>query len=400
MAKRIRARTTPEALKWARVTAGYSIEDIACWAKKTPEEVRGWESGDNPLFMGQFRNLANRYKRPLSDFYLPEPPKERPLPRDFRRLPGEVAGTYSPALRLQLRLARERQEVAEYLAEDIGEQAHAFEGSARIDENPEAVGERVREMLKVTEDEQATWHGHYQALKEWRARIERARVLVFKFEKVHTGEALGFSVMARKFPVIGINVSQKPNGQIFTLLHEFAHLLLGESSICDIDDYTARDSRELRAEVFCNHVAAATLMPSAPFLAHELVAARGGARDWSDNDIAAIARKFSVSREATVRRLLTFDKTTKEFYQRKRSEYQEQYQQDRERERQANKGKPFMRGQVNRTVSNLGKQYVSIVLQSYGGRRITLADAANYLQVRASNVSKVQKLAFGGATLD
>ena len=58
--------------------------------------------------MAQLRRMAAAYRRLLSDFYLPRPPEDDPLPHDFRRLPGEVAFRYSKALRYQLRQARQR----------------------------------------------------------------------------------------------------------------------------------------------------------------------------------------------------------------------------------------------------------------------------------------------------
>ena len=71
--------------------------------------------------MGQLRDLANLYKRPLSDFFLPEPPQESPIPHDFRRAPGSIAGLYTPDLRKQLRFARERQDLARALSEEFPE---------------------------------------------------------------------------------------------------------------------------------------------------------------------------------------------------------------------------------------------------------------------------------------
>ena len=396
MAKRIPALINPDILIWARETAGYTVEDIAAWLKKDPDDVRGWESGEKPLYMGQLRDLANRYKRPLSDFYLPQRPKERPIPHDFRRLPGEIAGRYSPDLRKQLRFARERQEIAEYLYEEKGEKAPQFMHKVSLDDDPEAVGNRVRRLLRVTIDEQASWRDPYAALRAWRSRIEDLGAFVLKFENVDLTEALGFSIFDETFPIIAVNVKLKPRGQTFTMLHEFTHRLLGESSTCDTDDYTTRGSHELRTEMFCNHVAAASLMPQSSFLAHPVVRSRSGASDWEEHEISRIADTFVVSREAAVRRLLTFEKTTLDFYRRKRAEYQAQYKDMRDRERKANKDKPFARGQAQRALSNFGRQFVQIVLESYGDKRITLADAANLLEVRAPNVRKIQELTVEG----
>ena len=63
--------------------------------------------------------MAAAYKRLLSDFFLSNAPEDDPIPHDFRRLPGEVAFRYSRALRYQLRLARQRRELALDLAAEL-----------------------------------------------------------------------------------------------------------------------------------------------------------------------------------------------------------------------------------------------------------------------------------------
>ena len=53
--------------------------------------MQAWEDGEAHPSMAQLRRMAAAYRRLLSDFYLPRPPEDDPLPHDFRRLPGEVA---------------------------------------------------------------------------------------------------------------------------------------------------------------------------------------------------------------------------------------------------------------------------------------------------------------------
>jgi Zn-dependent peptidase ImmA (M78 family) len=63
-------------------------------------------------------------------------------------------------------------------------------------------------------------------------------------------------------------------------------------------------------------------MPKERFLAESGVRnAPGGAIEWPDNTIEDLARHYGVSREAVVRRLITFARTTDGFYRRKRAQY-------------------------------------------------------------------------------
>jgi transcriptional regulator with XRE-family HTH domain len=121
MARRIPALVEPALLGWARDTAGYTIEEAAGRLKKDARVILAWEAGDDRPAMGQLRRLAGIYKRPLSDFYLPEPPEERPFPYDSRRALGEVALVHSPDLRRQLRLARERRDLTLSVYDELQE---------------------------------------------------------------------------------------------------------------------------------------------------------------------------------------------------------------------------------------------------------------------------------------
>ena len=401
MAKRVQALVEGRVLTWARETAGYSIQDVADKFRKDPELITAWESGKAMPFMGQLRVMADMFNRPISDFYLPAPPAERPLPHDFRRPRGTVAGSYSPALRKQLRFACERQDIIRDLLEDRGDQLGDFPHRATMHQSSESVGRTIRDMLGVTATDQRSWMDPYKTLRGWRQRIEAQSVLVFQFDGVAVEEAWGFSIVEPVFPVIGINKKLAPNGRTFTMLHEFTHLLLVRSGICDIDDYTQRVQADMEVEVFCNHAAAAALMTEAEFRANRAVCSRSGpAVDWSEKEIKAIASSFGVSREAAVRRLLTFNLTTVDFYRERRAEYHAQLSAQKAKMREQDKGKDFIgQSAPQRAVSDFGRNYARTILDSLGEQRITLADAARYLQVRAPAVRKVQELALQGLNL-
>ena len=399
MAKRIPALTSPKLLLWARETAGFTVEEVASRLRKSPELIESWEDPDSDErpFMGQLRKLASIYKRPLSDFYLPEPPAERPIPHDFRRSPGEVALIYTPALRRQLRLARERQDLAAALYQELQEVFPSIDERITEDADPEDVGNLIRRVLKVDFAEQRRWGEGRPAYKAWRRRIEALGVLVFQFENVDPGEAWGFSLVENKLPVIGINRKLAPNGRTFTMLHEFVHILLGEGGICDIDDETPRGSAEMQIEIFCNRTAAAAFMPASIFRQQDVVREHPtNVIEWNDEEIRVLSRTFGVSRIAATRRLVTLGLTTPEFYGVKHRQYLREQEARRRRELEATREGELRRNMPREALSNLGARFVSVVLQNYNEDRITLLDASQYLGVRAEKVRSVEELALNG----
>ena len=65
-------------------------------------------------------------------------------------------------------------------------------------------------------------------------------MLVFQLQGISTDEMRGVSIAENILPVVAVNVKDKPNGRTFTLLHEFTHLLLRQSGICDLDESSLR----------------------------------------------------------------------------------------------------------------------------------------------------------------
>jgi transcriptional regulator with XRE-family HTH domain len=245
----VRAKVKPELLRWGRTSAGFSLEEAAAKVPVDPERLAAWEEpdGHERPTMNQLRTLAKAYRRPISVFYLSKVPQELGLPHDFRRLPGEVALVYSPAVRFEIRAAYQRREIALSLLEELEQQAPRFTARIKMGDDPEAVAMGAREMLGVSYAVQTRWRDERKAYNGWRNAIEAAGVLVFQAVGVRTDEMRGFSIAEEVLPVIAVNKKDRPNGRTFSLLHEFTHLLLHESGLCDFEDEALRPPKKPRS---------------------------------------------------------------------------------------------------------------------------------------------------------
>jgi len=330
MATRVKALVKPALITWARESAGFGIADAAARLKVDEAQLVDWEdpNGENSPSIPQLRKMAALFKRPLAVFFLDEAPQGFMVMRDLRRLPGTGARHYSPALQMEIRAANERRELALELVADLAEEPSKFALSATDKEDPEVVGARIRTVLGVTAQLQDGWKDAEgrAGFNAWRSRIEAAGVLVFQTVRFTTDEASGFAISADKLPVIAVNRKDPLTRRTFSLLHELAHLMLHLSGVSDLETDESRPPEDQKIEVFCNQVAAAALVPKDDLLAHSLVKAHAkNASDWSDAEIAELARRFNVSREALLRRLLTFGMTKNQFYQSKRAQYIAEY---------------------------------------------------------------------------
>src|SRR5437867_12115545 len=125
MAKGIDAIINPELLVWAREESGFSLKGAAEKLGIPQDRLQDWEGGTERPSIPQLRKIAELYKRPLAVFYLPVRPKGFSVMHDYRRLPGKIG--LSPDLRLEIRKAYHRREIAvELIEQSEDEQLPAF----------------------------------------------------------------------------------------------------------------------------------------------------------------------------------------------------------------------------------------------------------------------------------
>ena len=381
MGETIRALAKPELLRWARESAGLRSDVAAQKAGVAPLQIDEWEAGKGAPTIPQLRGLARAYKRPLAVFFLPEPPGDFQAIRDFRRLPESDRGDFSPELRAEIRRARWRREIAIELAEELEEPFAEFGLSAHASADPEALAVEIRKALRVSMKEQQSWRTYRRALQEWTRRLEDQGLLVFQTSGVDVSEMRGFSITADVAPVVVVNGSDFETARVFTLLHEFVHVMLRVGGVCDP---RAAQIGGDQLEAFCNRVAGAALVPKVELLRHELVWHHTDPEAWEDRHLAKLARVFRVSREVVLRRLLTFGKATPELYRRKRRQYRDEAERAKERERS---GGPEVHQII---VRNAGKPLTALVLDAYRLGSIGATDVSDFLGTRLKHLPAIE----------
>lgn len=370
----------PSVLKWARVSAGASLEQAAKWASVPVDRYEAWE-GDAPNndvkkpTLPKLIKLAEMFQRPIAMMFLAEPPKEHKPIRDFRK-PQAVAMPHTREFRIQLRHALERRNVALELLQELEEAAEIFPLSTSISDDPEVVAARIREVMKISVADQRGWkygnEGDF-AFKCWREAIEALGVLVFQFSGVSREEMQGLAIPEFPLPIIAVNGGDATNAKTFSLFHELTHLILREEGLCDFSDSNA-------IEIFCNRVAGEFLVPKGALLAERIVKEHVG-KVWADDELDALAKLYRVSEETILRRLLTFNLTTNDFYS--------QWRAIRARRRPSRKSFPV--DPDVKAVNRHGRKYANIVMRGYNEGVVTVNDAASFLTVRSRYLPDVRE---------
>lgn len=286
-----------ELIRWALERSGRSVEGLA---RQFPKLVK-WESGETQPTLRQLEALAKKTWTPLGYFFLPEPPQEKlPIP-DFRTVRDRPIGSTSPNLIDTLHTMQRRQAwMHDYLV-DQGHDPLPFVASANLQASPVVVANQIRQVLG-TKDGWASRHGTWtDALQHLREAIEVAGILVTingvvgnnTRRKLDTEEFRGFVLVDNYAPLIFVNGADAKSAQMFTLVHELAHLWVGASALFNLPNL---EPSEFEVEQFCNRVAAEFLVPAAEF-AHLWPQAANDAEPFQ-----AIARHFKVSPIVAARR--------------------------------------------------------------------------------------------------
>lgn len=388
---RVKAIITPKVIEWARKSCGYSLEDAASKIGRSAEEISAWETGDLQPTIPQARKASEVYKRPLAVFYLPEPPKDFHTLRDFRRLPSDYPREYSPHLNFLVRQTLDRQQwLRDYLRLDEMPSLD-FIGSANLSDNPLRLAEIIRSRLGVSVDDVKRCRGTGDTLRLWINKAEELGVFVFRggsytYEQIELIEARGFALTDNYAPFIFLNAQDAKAGQIFTLIHELAHLWLNAPGISNLIAARKITTDSDRIEMFCNTVSAEVLVPQRYFRQRWQRATAG---KTVEEGIASSARHFNVSREVIARRLLDWGRIKSRKYtelvQRYAKEWQANKKREKERQSKQDGGPNYY---IIRSMNN-GHSYCKVVIGAYQSGQLSGRDTSNLLGVKLNKLVDV-----------
>ncbi len=379
-AKKSEIPISSKMLSWARMMAGIEIEVAAKRAGTSCERLQEWEdedSGKKPS-VPQARKLAALYGRPFLEFFLEEPP---PLPEptaipDFRLHRGAPDPSDHRELKAIRLWAEGQRDNALGLYELLGEQPPALpENSfAKTDDDPERSAEYARALMGFELAEQI---GLPKSKRDTvpvilRQKIEIMGVLTFRLNSLRKHGVRGFCVAIFPLPIIAFG-QEAPTAQVFTLAHEFAHILLKTSAISGPIAHSGTSVREKKIEEWCDMFAGAFLAPQS--VVNDYVPKPNNPYDeFPDDDLFDLAGKFALSPHAMLIRLTHLGYVNPDYYWRiKKAQFEEAEKNYKAFGRTAYYGSRY-RGK-------LGDLYTSLVMEAWGAGRLTNHHAAEHMGI-------------------
>lgn len=379
----------PAVMRWARESIGLSVLDVALRLKKSVGEIESWETGTGYPSYPQLEKLAYQiYKRPLAVFFLPAPPEEVNPEREFRTLPMDDLLALSVDTHLHIRHAHAFQLALRELFGNHNPNEHCIWQELAVSRARSVIRQAsaIRSHLGISLEGQILWKDSDHALKQWRKAIEDKGVFVFK-DSFKQKDISGFCLVDDQFPVVFLNNSTTKTRQIFSLLHELAHLLLKINGLSKFDqEYIGRlPEEEKQIERFCNSIAAEVLIPLSDFQeqAKEFPA---DVKSAPEEQFSELAGRYGVSREAVLRRFLDMGRVTSAFYEQKASEWASQ-------QKNGNGGNWYATHNIY-----LSDRFAKEVVSRHYNNQLSLEQAAEMLGIKPKNFAGLEQRILQGAT--
>jgi len=254
-----KAYITPNVLKWARESARMSEEIASAKVSVSVTKLKEWEEGISQPTIRQAEILAKAYKRPFALLFLPEVPRDFQPLQDFRQKGSKELGTASVSI---IREIQQKQAWIRDVYEENEEEKLLFVGKYSINDNPEIV---AKDILKTLEINPADYRAN-NPIKEWIDKAESKGIFISRTSFIHSRltldseEIQGFAIADAYAPFVFINSDDWNAPQLFTLVHELAHIWIAESGVSnDIELDIKNQDNQNPVEIFCNNVAANAL---------------------------------------------------------------------------------------------------------------------------------------------
>ncbi|MCB0641895.1 MAG: ImmA/IrrE family metallo-endopeptidase, partial [Phaeodactylibacter sp.] len=262
-------------MRWARERAGLRLEDLALSLQTNSATVEAWETDEKDPTFRQAQQLAKRLSIPFGYLYLSKPPTPALSIPDLRTVGNENLQQYSLDFRAVLGDTLRKQNWYREKLEAEGVPPLPFVGQFTLEDDYRAVVDHINQTLKLDDTFRRSCSSWEDFLSKLIDRVEEAGVLVLRSgvvrnnnqRKLDVQEFRGFVRSDQLVPVIFINNNDAKSAQIFTLVHELAHVWLGASGVSNPDLSGQNRGRLLEIERFCNRVAAELLVPEAEFKA-------------------------------------------------------------------------------------------------------------------------------------
>ena len=249
-------------IEWAIQRAGVELDDLLIAFPK----LMDWINEESDPTVKQLEKLTKRLHVPFGYMFADNLPEEI-LTFPFFRSGKEPSVKVSLNVYHTIQILKDRQTWLTEHMEESGYEELPFVGKYNLDSNVIEIVNDIRNTLELQTNwasKHPTWE---RTLDFLTYKIEEIGVIVTfngvvennTRRKIDVDECRGFVLVNKMAPFLFVNSADTKAAQMFTLIHELAHIWLGESAGFDLDQMIPADDP---IELLCDKVAAEFLVPS------------------------------------------------------------------------------------------------------------------------------------------
>lgn len=253
-------------LKWVEQTI--NINELP---EKMKKQFSSWKNKDSEPTYAQLKEFSKKTRIPFGYLFRTDPPKEEMSMVEFRTPGSHILEHPSREL---LDTYTDMKIIQDWMEETLENSDHEplpFIGSMHNENRVSLIVEKARKLLDLRPDDWLKAHDA-RTFSILRNRISSLGIVVMQngITRANSRRVLdlqefrGFALMNSYAPLIFINSTDSNAGKVFTLLHEFIHLLLGSSDLFTKE--SGQQSPDNSLEKTANAAAAELILPTSLFL--------------------------------------------------------------------------------------------------------------------------------------
>ena len=379
---------------WLITTSGWSDKELANKLNYSEREILELlvSKKDVELPINKVELLASLIKRPLSVFFISSPPHDSTQLADFRKLSKNSSKSYSKETSLAIRKARRLQKISRTLmvSSDI---RFRKENEYNISKNSaEEAAIIERNLSGIPINEQKSWDGDYIAFRRWKDWIESKNMFVFQMD-FPIEDARGFSLIDIEPYIIVLSVHDSVRGRIFSLFHEYAHILLRKPAVCNLESFDSHKSEIKKIERWCDAFAGAFILPSSEISKHidnkEKIFKKS-----IKSTIQKISSEYRISELGALVRLGNLQFIQKEQYREEYLRLLQEFELKKVENIKKKEEREQQTGGISgekRALNEKGKKFSNFILENSRQGKLSEIDVLDYLDIRAKNLPKLQE---------
>lgn len=262
-----RVNVSDDVLRW--IMAQVRLDSLP---DKIANNLAMWYKKEKTPTFNQIEDTSRATGIPLGYFFLKTPPQEDLSLVEYRTV--DSAALTNPSREL-IDTIHDMERVQEWMRDQLvaeGALDLSFVGALKMEKVTDRFADSVREILGLDVDWFKKSEGARTSFNHLRTEMNNIGVIVMTsgivanntHRTLDINEFRAFAMEDDIAPLIFINGNDSENGKLFSLLHEFAHLCLGESSLYNERYYS--EPRKNHTETICNAATAEILVPQVLFV--------------------------------------------------------------------------------------------------------------------------------------